>query len=238
MPFTKTQHRLSSRDRMSTIHRRNILVLKIILALILFLLFISFVSATLQIGTLSMEPSLPLKSRILYHPLNMNKHITRGDVVLLEPPFYKSEGLAVGMVNRVVGFFTFQKLQLSFYPREGWINRYTVKRVVAMPGDTIKMEDWVLYIKTAENPYYLSEFECTEKEYDIRVEDSPVELKEGDPLSGYLPEMTLNRGEYFLLGDNRRYSNDSYYWGVLNEDRIRGKLLFVYWPLKNFGFVR
>ncbi len=238
MPFTKTQHRLSSRDRMSSIHRRNILILKVILAVIVFLFFISLVAATVQIGSVSMEPSLSRGTRSLYHPLSRTDSIKRGDVVLIEPPFYEGESLPVNVVNRVVGFLTFQKLQLSFYPREGWINRYLVKRVVAVPGDTIRMENWILYIKTQDNPYYLTEFECSGKEYDIRVEPLNTTMDSRDPLSGNLPEMTLNGGEYFLLGDNRRLSNDSYYWGVLDEKRIKGKLLFLYWPLKNFGFVR
>ncbi|MDC7221363.1 MAG: signal peptidase I [Spirochaetales bacterium] len=237
MPFSKTQRRLSSRDRLSSIHKRNIFILKIVLSVVLFLFFTSYVINTIKSGSLSMEPTLEKGSCSLYRPNVSSARLNRGDVVLIEAPYYEKEVKLVDGLNKVVAFLTFQKVQVSFYPREGWINRYMIKRIVALPGDTIKMEDWTLYVKTAESRYYLSEFESSEKEYDIHIDPENPEWDEGDPLSGNIQEFILNEGEYFLLGDNRRLSNDSYYWGALPENRIKGKLFFTYWPLSQFGVV-
>ena len=184
-----------------------------------------------------MEPSIERGACSIYHPVSKIKDMERGQVVLIESPFYEQEHLLVNSLNRIIGFFTFQKLQVSFYPREGWVNRYMIKRIVAVPGDTVKMEDWILQIKTRENPYFLSEFECSEKEYDVRIDASIGFDSPDSPMSGNLPELTLNEGEYFVLGDNRQYSNDSYYWGILPEKNIKGKLFFIYWPLSNFGVI-
>jgi signal peptidase I len=237
MAFNKTQHRLSSRDRLSSIHKRNLFILKIFIAIVVFLFFTSFLFATVKSGSTSMEPSLEKGACSMYYNLRTTSRLNRGDVVIVEAPFYEEEHILVDILNRFIGFFTFQKLQVSSYPREGWINRYLIKRVVALPGDTIKMENWILYIKNEGTQYFLSEFESSEKDYDIRVDNSIESWDEGEYLSGYLPETTLGEGEFFLLGDNRRFSNDSYSWGVLPQERIEGKLFFVYWPLSNFGAV-
>ena len=237
MPFSKTQHRLSSRDRLSSIHKRNILILKVLLGVVIFIAFTSFVISTICTGSVSMEPVLEKGSCSLFHPIRRVKEMERGEVVLIEAPFYEQEHFLVNILNRAVGFFTFQKLQVSFYPREGWVNRYMIKRVVAVPGDTVKMENWILHIKKKDEPYFLTEFECSDREYDVRIDNNVGFTGENGPLNGNLPELTLNDGEYFVLGDNRRYSNDSYYWGILPEENIKGKLLFVYWPLSQFGVI-
>lgn len=45
----------------------------------------------------------------------------------------------------------------------------------------------------------------------------------------------LHPGEYYVLGDNRRISKDSRYFGPITEDRIIGKAVFRFWPLNKIG---
>ena len=55
------------------------------------------------------------------------------------------------------------------------------------------------------------------------------------PFSGNSGEHVLGDGEYFLLGDNRPESSDSRSWGALSRDRIIGKVIYRYWPLRSVG---
>jgi signal peptidase I len=42
--------------------------------------------------------------------------------------------------------------------------------------------------------------------------------------------VVVEEKEYFVLGDNRRGSNDSRNWGPVPEENILGKVWLVYWP--------
>lgn len=44
---------------------------------------------------------------------------------------------------------------------------------------------------------------------------------------------------YFAMGDNSGHSFDSRYWGIVPEDNVAGRGLFVYWPFsKRWGLIR
>lgn len=83
-----------------------------------------------------------------------------------------------------------------------------VKRVVGVPGDTIELRAGNVLIDGVPVP----------EPYLERKDDS-----NGGPL-------LLGPGEYYVLGDNRRSSNDSRSWGPVSEANILGKVWLVYWP--------
>ncbi len=83
-----------------------------------------------------------------------------------------------------------------------------VKRVVGLPGETIRMHDGVVFVNEVElvEPY------LAEKDHSNAA------------------EITLGEGEYYVLGDNRAHSNDSRAWGAVPDANLRGKVWMVYWP--------
>lgn len=93
-----------------------------------------------------------------------------------------------------------------------------VKRVIGAPGDEVEIVDGQVLVNGAVFP---------ESYRQAEVDDT-------DNVEPFY----LEEGEYFVLGDNRRYSNDSRDWGVVPEENIVGQVLLVYWPLADFGMPR
>lgn len=103
-----------------------------------------------------------------------------------------------------------------------WYNsRILVKRVIAVPGDTIDVGD--------DGTVYLNG-ESLDESY----------LKDGSPSRGTI-NVTLPyevpEGRYFVMGDNRAVSLDSRVSdvGCVSLDQMAGKLVFRLWPLSSMG---
>lgn len=104
-----------------------------------------------------------------------------------------------------------------FYPFEGEEDHY-VKRVIGLPGETIQIIGEDIYI----------DGEVLDEDYG----KNPITF------SGIAAEpFTLEKDEYFLMGDNREVSYDSRYEdiGPVHKSAIDGKAILRIWPLKSFG---
>lgn len=88
---------------------------------------------------------------------------------------------------------------------------YIIKRVVALAGDYVKMENGVLYLKRA-----------GEEEYSPVRED--YILGDMDPAlqKNNFPEHLVAEGMIFVLGDNRNISNDSRIHGDFSAGAVLG----------------
>ncbi len=93
-----------------------------------------------------------------------------------------------------------------------------IKRVIALPGQTVQIADKVVYIdgEVASIPIH-------SKHIDKRI--IPGDLSFRDNFGPY----TVMESEYFVMGDNRDDSRDSRFWGTVPFDNIRGKAVFTYW---------
>ena len=95
-----------------------------------------------------------------------------------------------------------------------------IKRIVGLPGETVQIKDREIYING----------EKLEEEYETTaIEDAGTASE----------EITLDGDEYFVLGDNRRNSEDSRMADIGNVKRseIEGKAWFVLSTKGNFGFI-
>lgn len=107
-----------------------------------------------------------------------------------------------------------------FYPNGNEKSHYYVKRVVAVPGDTVQITDGVLYV----NGEAYDQEDTEVIEYAGVAED----------------EVTLGDDEYFVLGDNRNSSEDSRYANIGNvsAEDIQGKVWFCIRPFSSLGRVQ
>jgi len=111
-----------------------------------------------------------------------------------------------------------------------------IKRVVAGPGDTLRIHDGVVYRngKTLKEPYLKQapDYELALADYDLVVDGIPLDPSRAvvPPRSAWQAPDRVPNGYYIMLGDNRNDSDDSHLWGFLQRDQFIGHAFFVFWP--------
>ena len=96
-----------------------------------------------------------------------------------------------------------------------------IKRVIGLPGETIEIKDDKVMII---------------KEDKVQILDESSYLSPSLKTPGNLIT-TLNKNEYFVLGDNRRVSSDSRSWGLLPGKNIIGRVIFRAWPITALALI-
>lgn len=198
-----------------------------------------------------MEPTLIPGDRLIATPLAFGPPTlfgklpgiarpARGDVVVVDPGYARPPGFWASLADSFVRFVTFQLVSPA-YSRpsrgdpEGILSTPTLQRVVGLPGDTIRMDDFVFRVRPAGSDQFLTEFELSTSRYDISHEDAPAGWRSDLPGSGLMEARQLGKDEYFVAGDARSSSSDSRAWGPVKIDGFRAKALLRYWPPKSFG---
>lgn len=99
------------------------------------------------------------------------------------------------------------------YPRD--TSKSYIKRVIAVAGDRVKIEDGLLYVN------------------DRQIDEAYVPQMYEDVRS--YSETVVPPHSYFVMGDHRNLSNDSRDFGPVDESYIYGKAVFGYWPFAKLG---
>ncbi len=101
---------------------------------------------------------------------------------------------------------------------------YFIKRIVGLPGETVLIRDFEVYI----DGQRLIEFDH------VITSDNPLIVAEH---RGNWGPITLEKDQYYMLGDNRVNSKDSRYFGPVPLMAIEGKAFMIYWSwIKNGGY--
>ena len=212
--------------------RRTVFLVLFFICLYIFInVVISYLVYPVRQNSVSMIPDVPEKSVVMVSPVASS--YVRGDVVLLSPRYSPDKNSFLKFTDRFVRFFTGQQISI-FEESELPSSKSHVRRIVGMPGDTIYMRDYVLYIKPAGEKHFLTEFEIVEEPYNVTFYVPPADWDTEIGVKGSFEELTLGYNEYFVLADNRKASDDSRLWGAVNKDEIAAKVLMCYFPFKNF----
>ncbi len=89
------------------------------------------------------------------------------------------------------------------------VSRDFVKRVIGTPGDTVEIIDGDVFVngEALDEPYVTNKDSFT------------------------MAPRKVPEGAFFVLGDNRRASDDSRKWGFVPQENIIGMAWVTYWPL-------
>jgi len=123
-------------------------------------------------------------------------------------------------------------------------NKYYIKRVIGLPGDTVRYQESNLYIngELVEREFLESRLIETERG-GISAELYNETIGEVEHITQLIPAFNRERnrtswvipnGFYFMMGDNRDNSSDSRVWGTVPEKDIVGKAIAV-WMHKEPG---
>jgi signal peptidase I len=137
-----------------------------------------------------MQPTLQVKDRVLVNKLSYDLHdVHRGDVVVFERPPGETEKI-----------------------------KDLIKRVVAVEGDTLTLQDGKVLVngKAVDEPYV-------------------PEGAETVNICAFTGTVKVPDGHVFVMGDNRENSKDSRCFGPIDEDLIVGRAFIRVWPLSALG---
>lgn len=129
------------------------------------------------------------------------------------PTFHHKDFILLNKISYVVGEPKRGDNIVLRFPGDPEKERY-IKRLVGMPGETIKIQNGLVYINNKLLP----------EDY---ISATITTLPDG--------EFLLGPNDYYLMGDNRPVSSDSRIWGPAKRSDFIGKTFAIIWPRKNAG---
>jgi signal peptidase I len=147
-----------------------------------------------------------LLSVLIFVVINIATVRIRVQSISMQPTLYERDFVLVNRLAYKLGDLGRRDVVIFQPPIEAEKEPY-IKRVIGLPGDTVRVADGIVYIN-----------------------DLPLqEAYEAAP-PNYQGTWTVPEGMVFVLGDNRNNSSDSHIWGMVPIDNIIGKAVVVYWP--------
>ena len=206
----------------------------ILIFFVLVSLFMTFIIFPVANKSDSMSPDIPAGSYEFVSPLLKNPE--RGDVILLQNYKVGKMSPFKRILRTVSLFITVHKWQpFEENPVSG--TRPVLRRVVGLPGDTIYIDRYVVFIKPAGQSHFLTEFELTNSRYNAKILVPPALWDSDLGARASISQITLGNDEYFVLGDDRLSSADSRIWGAVKQSSILGRALVLYFPFNKFSFL-
>ncbi len=178
-------------------------------ALIVAVIIKTFLFQAFFIPSSSMENTLQIDDRVLVNKVVYRiGDVSRSDVIVFDDPRAGYEQPREDAVASAVRNL-FESIGLVTPQSE------FIKRVIGIPGDVVEGRggDVVVNGVALVEPY----------------------LKNPDtPIPDFVP-VVVGEGQLFVMGDNRRASQDSRYFGTIPIEHVVGKAFVIIWPPSRWG---
>jgi signal peptidase I len=187
------------------------LVVIVALALGLALGIQAFLVKPYQIPSGSMEPTLDVGQRVLVNRFVYHLHEPKiGNIVVFHPPEGAETAAECGA--------EVPDTEPCPEPTPHESSQNFIKRIVAVGGDTLSIKEGHPVVNGVEK---------SDERY-IRACGSASVCN--------MPKtITIPKGYFFMMGDNRGESDDSRYWGPVPKEWIIGEAFATYWPPDRIG---
>jgi signal peptidase I len=194
------------------------LVMIVAVALGLALAIQAFVVKPYRIPSGSMLPTLHINQRVLVDRIGMHfssPHV--GDIIVFHPPKNYDQGCADPNQGENQDGQNDAKPCDVAQTQES--SETFIKRVVGVSGDRLSIVGGHV-IRNG-----------------VREKDSYIDPCDGGGACDFPGTITVPKGDYYMMGDNRGASDDSRFWGPVPRKWIIGKAFFTYWPPDRIGFL-
>lgn len=161
-------------------------------------------------NVIDFSKSLIVTLLVLFGTLNFLVRPIKIDGVSMSPTLKDGELGLANVLGAKIGDINRFDIVIIRIPES---NRYLIKRVIGMPGDTLSYKNDKLYINgnPIDEDFLDSDYR---KSYSLFTSD--------------IDEITLGDDEYYCLGDNRPNSMDSRVYGAFDKSQIVAKQLIFF----------
>jgi signal peptidase I len=195
------------------------LVATVAIAVGLAFLIQAFLVKPYKIPSPSMAPTLKIGQRVLVWRLNTSPGV--GQITVFHPPAgADSENPNDECGDRSEGFNAEGNADPMpcDRPTAGESSQTFIKRVVGVGGDRLRIVNGHVFRNgVAEKDSYIA----------------PCQT--GGEVCTFPKTIVVPSGDYYMMGDNRGFSDDSRFWGPVPQKWIIGEAFFTYWPPDRIG---
>lgn len=175
----------------------------------------AFIVKPYRIPSGSMLPTIALGQRVLVDRLSGDfGSPSIGEIIVFHPP----KNYDLGCLNPAEGGTGGAGQRPCGVPRPDESGQTFIKRVVGLPGDHIAIVGG-----------HVIRNGIPEKDSYIRP------CSDGIQTCNFPVPITVPKGDYYMMGDNRGESDDSRFWGPIPGSWIIGDAFFTYWPPDRIG---
>jgi signal peptidase I len=132
----------------------------------------------------------------------------------MEPTFDNGQYLIVDELSYRLQAPQRGEVVIFRYPRDP--SQYFIKRIIGLPGETVSIQHSDITVTTIDG-----------KKLPL-TESYLVHRGNGADMT-----VTLEKDQYFVMGDNRPESSDSRVWGILPKDNIVGRAFLRLLPVSS-----